>query len=89
MVLFPGSSQPGKSGNSRFDERQNRLRVIDKVSRSEALPNQPTGILTTNSKLSNIFLHILQAIDLVGEKRHGEGIQLWKYEPIKAFVGWL
>ena len=52
---------------------KNRLRVIDKVSRSEALLNQPTGILTTNSKMSNIFLHTLQAIDLVGEKRRGWG----------------
>jgi len=48
--------------------------------------DQPTAILATNSKMGNIFLHTLQAIDLFGESLRHWAEQLWKSEPIEAFV---
>jgi len=36
--------------------------------------------------MGNIFLHILQAVDLFGESLRRWAEQLWKSEPIEAFV---
>ena len=44
------------------------------------------AILATNSRMGNIFLHAMQTIDLLREDYHRRGVELWKYEPIKAFV---
>jgi hypothetical protein len=36
--------------------------------------------------MGNNFLHRAQTIDLLGEKQRCPRIELWKYEPIEAFV---
>ena len=36
--------------------------------------------------MGNIFLHSPQSIDSLREARGGEKVDLWKYEPIEAFV---
>jgi hypothetical protein len=48
--------------------------------------DQPTAILATNSKMGNIFLHNAQAIDLLRESPGWLRAELWKNEPIEAFV---
>jgi hypothetical protein len=44
------------------------------------------AILATNSKMGNIFLHNTQAIDLLRENACWWTAELWKNEPIEAFV---
>jgi hypothetical protein len=79
MMLVPGSSQPDKSGNCGSMSALNLSASSRRTSRSEAPLDQPAAILTTNSKMSNIFLHKLQTIDLVREEWHSSYSELWKY----------
>ena len=85
-MLVPDSSQPGTSGKLQFDERRNLAASSRRRSRSKAPLDQPTAILATNSRMGNNFLHDPQTADLLREDYHRRGVELWKYEPIEAFV---
>jgi hypothetical protein len=82
----PALLSRAKAGNCRFDERLNLSAPSRRISRSEAPLDQPTAILATNSKMGNIFLHNAQAIDLLRESPGWRRAELWKNEPIEAFV---
>ena len=56
-ALVTGSSQPGKSGKLRFDERRNLSASSRRQPKSESLLDQPAAILATNSIMGNNFLH--------------------------------
>jgi hypothetical protein len=65
--LFPTLLSRVKRGKLRFDERVNLAASSRRKPRSLRTHSQPTGILATNSKMGNIFLHSLQAIDCFRE----------------------
>jgi hypothetical protein len=79
MMLVPRLFSAGQKRQLRFDERPNLSASSRRTSRSEAPLDQPAAILTTNSKMSNIFLHKLQTIDLVREEWRSPRTELWKY----------
>lgn len=76
----------GQSGQLGFDGRINLSASSRRISRSESLLDQPAAIVTTNSRMGNNFLHIVQTIDLLRENCNRARGELWKYEPIEAFV---
>ena len=65
--LFPTLLSRAKRGKLWFDGRVNLSASSRRKPRSLRTPSQPTGILATNSKMGNNFLHRLQAIDCFGE----------------------
>lgn len=85
-MFISDSSQPDQTREAGFDERHCLSAPSRRKPRSKEPLDQPTAILTTNSKISNKFLHALQAIDLLGERSPHGTHQLWKLGPIYAFV---
>ncbi len=86
MMLVPDSSQPGISGKLRFDECFNFSVSSRRRSRSKSPSINLRDILATISRMGNIFLHIVQTTEPLGEDYGLPRVELWNNEPIEAFV---